>query len=278
MKMLHGISKIIPLVLVPGLTWGAYSDLSSTFSSDESVYFYDDFDDNSNGWSNIAVENGTGTAASGQATIGTDSESSESVWYASLSENDNVEVISTLDIGDSLDLSDGAISVYLRVRVNTNSVANRFTIGLNEEVGTQGNVAWFSVQPTIASTLSYRTNETGTQVTTSQDTYNFTDTVTFVNFKMTLTAIDEDSMSLDAFVFNTETDSYDSLVSSTVSSSRYDSGIFDTLRLQARFSGTDNLALFDAVAVTQIPEPASYAMFIGLIAVTGAVMKRRQHA
>ncbi|MGE9289789.1 MAG: hypothetical protein ACQKBT_02285 [Puniceicoccales bacterium] len=251
---------------------GALADLTDTISSSESILFSDDFNDNSNNWSDI----GTST---GEATIGQDPGGTGQTVYYPSNAGDGSETLSSINLGvSSPDLSNGTINAYMRVRVDANAANDRFYIGLSESGS-----AYFNnllIIPSSTSQVIYRKDD-GSQTVDNGNTpsINYPDTSTYLNFKISLTATDSDTTTITAFQYDGST--YVSILDAPITNGGYDTGIFDTLTIQSRnaeIGDTNSRSFFDALAVTQtpIPEPSAYALIISLGAITPILLRRRR--
>lgn len=238
-------------------------------SSGENLIFSDDFTNNANAWSNVSVVNGTGTATTGTPAI------NGGAWAPSIL-GDLGAVQSDYTFATALNVFDGPISLYMRVRVdNPNGTADgtKFQITFNESTGNR----FFNlvVRDGAAGFIEYR-DAGGQGASTATSTYNYTDNTTFVDFKVTLTPGADVSQlaTAEAFRFNTATSTYDSigLVSNAVD---LDTGLFNRLNINNR-NGTDGGVFFDSVAVTQIPEPSTFAAIIGVFVLLGTLVRRKR--
>lgn len=242
-------------------------------SDGESLIFSDDFADNSNGWTNVAVVNGTGTATSTQAAI------TGGAWTPSL--QDGQAVSSNYTFASAIDAFNGPISLYMRVRVESPSGTpdgTKFQITLNESTGNR--FFRLVVRDNSSGFIEYR-NASGLGISSSISSFNFTDNTTFFDFKITLTpGADVDAMaSAEAFRYNTGTSTYDSIgsVSDVID---LQTGLFNLVQLNNR-NGTNGAVRFDSVAVStmsNIPEPSAFAGLLGLAGLASAVGRRRRAA
>ena len=212
------------------------------------VIFEDAFTNNDNGWSNI----GTGT---GQATIGIDSVTGASVWYAS--NDDNAVVESSLILPHTADISLGAIELFMRIRGDRNDGAgnNRFLISL-QETDSGGRFAALTVRPGHTPYMQ-GLDSSGATVTMVLNSWSYPDFVNFVDFRLTLTDNGDSSMLVEAFKKESTDIAFVSMGSSMTVD--FSSGVFDDLKIYSRNATGDNLAYFDSVSVGGISpvEPAN---------------------
>ena len=240
-KQLLPNRRFATLATIIGLcAWGIHVQAS--------VIFEDDFNNNDNGWSSIGT-------ASGEGTIGTDpGASSASVLYAS--NNDNIGVTAGLIMTNQVNIANGDIDVFMRVRVDLNGGSdNRFVIAL-KETGSGGRFASLTIRPGHTSYMQ-GLNSSGATITSSTTAFSYPDFVNFVDFRMTLSSNGDGSMDLEAFK-KTSTDS--DFVSFITLNTDFSSGVFDDLSVYIR-NGTDKPAYFDSVSVEQVPEPATISLF-----------------
>lgn len=210
--------------------------------ANETVAFTDNFATGANGWT------GMGPATT-QATAGPDAVTGRGVWAPSVN-SDNGQVTSTYALPQGLNIANGMISVYARVRVDdiNNVDSNRFQITLTEQ-SPNNRYGSMTVRPGNTSNLGYR-NSAGTATSATTSSYTFPNTTDFVDFKLTLTNNGGGSMTLNGYYYNASTGAWVSLGS--FGSADIDSGIFSSLSIFSRnASGGSNRVYFDSVLVTQ---------------------------
>lgn len=216
----------------------------------ENIVFQEDF---ANaylmGWSNIAA----GTL---KATIGPDpAMTTLNAWYPSV--NDGSTVTSEVTLPAAMNLANGPIAVYMRVRVdggNAAPEANRFSVTLTE-IATNRNGS-LTIRPGANANIGYRNSAgTGLPVTPNGLVYSFP-TPTYQDFRLVFTNTSPggtsmgDYLKLEAFCYNTTTATYVSLGS--VSGANLVSGKFNKLGLMSRNgSAPSRRGYFDSVIVTQ---------------------------
>jgi hypothetical protein len=251
----------------------AQVDAEIILSDGERTVFQETFTDNSNGWSNVAVVNGTGTTTSGLADI------TGGNWQPSVA-GDADDLYSSVVLSESLDITQGAISLYMSVKVDTFSSgdANRFSLSLNEAGSGTVKFVDLLLRPGYGGKIEYRDavgSGTGTDFITADDEMIATGVGNYTTFKLTLTADPAgvgSPATAEGFYFDESEGEYVSF--GIVESGVYlDSGLFDTLSIFARNadpsgeSGTGGVS-FDEIVVTQIPELSSSALLLG----TGALL------
>ncbi len=222
----------------------------------ENIVFQDDFSNgNLKGWSNIAT-------GSGKAFIGSDpGGSGADVWYPG-NNSDGVAVSSALTLPLDMDLADGTLAIYMRVRVDGgNSIpdGNCFSVTLTEKApGTR--LGALKIRPGSNSVITYR-NSSGTGVSSNGLTYSFpSGSSTFQDFRLEFSMTDASTppgnyLNLKSSYYNSATGTYVSL--GNVNGAHISSGIFNQFSIYSRNSG--GRAYFDSVVVTQKGSPrASY--------------------
>ena len=230
---------------------GSYTDavypLLSPTSTQEQVMLAEPFANSVNGWTGLGP-------ASGQASVGTPSSGSgTSVWYPNLV--DGVMVTSSLTLSRSLALTNGDISVYMRVRVNgTNGNpnwgdTNRFSISLGE-VSPGTRFGQLTIRPGTNAQLVYK-DVGGTDTTSNLTTYAYANTNTYVDFRLMLAKNPDSSMTLSAAYYNTGSGDYASLGS--VTNANISSGILNTLTISCR--NLIGRTYFESVMVAQEGSP-----------------------
>ncbi len=103
------MNSIAYLSLIGSLFTAVTLSAQISISEGEAVVFTESFDNNYAGWTNVAIIDGVGEAATKQAKI------AGGVWVPTI-ENDGGEVRSSVDLNE-LDLADGALSLYMNVNV-----------------------------------------------------------------------------------------------------------------------------------------------------------------
>ncbi len=218
-----------------------------TISSGEKVLFSDDFPDNRNFWSPVAVINKTGSPATGNGTI------INSEWGPSIA--DLKSVSSSVTIKPVPNLKNGPISVYMMVRVDDGEGIdnNRFGLSLHEPDDLRGFIQLMT-RPANKGFLEYR-DENGAGASTSIDSASeiFRSTSSPRAFKFTVTpsADGKGPASAEAFYEDTKTKKYVSL-GSAKNAVWLKSGELPKLTLWVR-NGDNGAVWFDAVIVTQAP-------------------------
>lgn len=238
----------------------------------ETVFFSDEFTDNSNAWTNVTVVNGTGVAATGASKI------DSGTWSPSIL-GDSGAITSVHTFSQTLNVMNSPISLYMRVRVdNPSGTADgtKFQIDLSESTGNR--FFRLVVRDGSSGFIEHR-NTSGGGASTATTSYNYTDNTTFVDFKITLTPGTDVNQpaNAEAFRYNTVTASYDSIgISSAVD---LDTGLFNKLTIYNR-NGTNGGVYFDSVVVTTatIPEPAAAATLAGMLVLLGTAARRRRSA
>jgi hypothetical protein len=232
----------------------------------ETVKFNENFDNNYAGWSNVAIVNGQGSAATKQAKI------EGGVWVPSV-DSDGGSVRSSADLNE-LDLLAGAISIYMNVQVEDvldNPANARFGFELVGVGGGRDSRFTFQIEPGNGvakqfSYLQYRLPEGKSMTDNLGMTYAngiMVDPNAYYTFKLTITSVADGLAKLEAFYYDTATSSYQPFPGDTNGvGSAYatigeglDAGIFNALRINSRngsaISSGSNAAHFDQVVVTQ---------------------------
>ncbi len=204
------------------------------------VIFQEDFSHgNANSWTNIA-------AGTTKATIGPDPGwFGATVWYPSV-ESDNGSVVSLLTLPTALDLENGPISVYARVRVDGgNNIGSRFGVTATEaSPGTRS--ASFTIQPTGSTLFGYR-NASGSAVNASKTGYLFpSGASSFQDFRMVLTKTAASTMTIEVSYYNTTAGAYVSLGSAT--DANFSTGLFNQFTISSR--NAPYRAYFDSFTVS----------------------------
>jgi hypothetical protein len=211
------------------------------------VVFSDDFTDNRNGWTQVAVVNGKGKAVARHAAI------IDSAWSASTpggaSITSGVESSHMLDT--PLSVTDGPVSIYMSVRVDSarGGDANRFGIVMREPSG--GSFIGLVIRPGINGFIQYR-NQEGKPTTAKLKGSSLPNPAAYYHFKLTLGAawsVDGTISRAEAFYYDEATGAYESL-GSVDDLIPLKAGVLETLVIQSR-NGDDGLAAFDSVAITQ---------------------------
>ncbi len=264
---------VVSLVLFASLmsTASVKADVISV-SSGEIVMFNDTFADNSNGWSNIAVLNGTGTATSGKAAIGSGE------WTPSIPDN-HTGVTSVTTNFSALDLSAGAISLYMNVNVEDyykNPAHSRYGIKLYNS-GAGGGSFDFEIMPNNGTITNQEPYIQYTAAAGGSQTDYFGSTTSIIkngldyySFKMTITAAETAGQAnIQTYYYDDDNSSYvawgtNSVLAGTGTGLTTD--LFNTLTIYNRngnaISGGSDAAKFSQVTVTQVPEPGSIAMML----------------
>jgi hypothetical protein len=95
----------------------------------ETVVFSEDFDNNAQEWRGVAVVNGVGTPAAGKAAIGIDpGGTGESVFYYST--NSTTALESWANLSFPVNLADGNVAMYFRVRTSDTNSNDSFRLRL----------------------------------------------------------------------------------------------------------------------------------------------------
>ncbi|MBN1669749.1 MAG: hypothetical protein JXR37_01870 [Kiritimatiellae bacterium] len=177
----------------------------------EHVVFSDDFEDNAEGWSNVAVVNGSGTPAADKAAIGPDPGSpAANVLYASAPDGATA-VQPEIVFGDRVNLTRGPANLYVRMRSDNGDTYDRVIMTLQNPAGIYGQIR---IKPTNggggAEHLRYR-NGSGTD-----DGVNFygDDSITFPNsnayeiVRLKLYQSGADETTLEAWTWDPEGGAY----------------------------------------------------------------------
>jgi hypothetical protein len=240
-----GLSATSALAVLPQLPRG---------DNAENIVFQDDFDYNttnanvnapSKGWSNVVT-----TPATGKATIGTDPiNPAVTAWYPSINSN-GTGVTSLVTLPAGLDVRDGPIAAYMRMRLDAT------TGGYNNAILFR----LFEKAPSTTTTIfQYLPGGAAYLFASPQNgfigTYVLPNTSTYVDFRMVLTSTGANTMKVEAFRYDTVNSTYVSLGSK--SGVATNANIFDRLDLTSYNSatGTANRAYFDSVMVTQVGSP-----------------------
>ncbi|MBC2604316.1 hypothetical protein [Puniceicoccus vermicola] len=240
-------------------------------SEGDAILFSDDFNDNSSGWTNISVVNGTGVATSGTGEI------DASAWSPA-APGDNSEVASTLVLPESVNVLDGDISVYFRVSAFDVSVieVNKFSVRFSESTGDR--LFGTTQRPMAAqvSSLDYR-NSSGGFVTSNLSSEAPMVSEEYMDMKLSLSLNGEsvdDGATIQMYYFDTTSSDYVSLV--MVSSGvDLNTGIFNKLYINSR-NGADGAVSFDSIVVAQaIPEVSSFALIAAMVALSILGVRRR---
>jgi hypothetical protein len=245
LALLLGLSATSAFAVLPQLPRG---------DNTENIVFQDDFDYKttnadvnapSKGWSNVVT-----TPASGKATIGTDpANPAVTAWYPSINSN-GTGVTSLVTLPAGLDVRDGPIAAYMRMRLDstTGGYNNGILFRLYEKA------------PSTTTTIfQYLPGGAAYLFVSPQNgfigTYVLPNTSTYVDFRMVLTSTGANTMKVEAFRYDTVTSTYVSLGSK--SGVATNANIFDRLDLTSYNSatGTTNRAYFDSVMVTQVGSP-----------------------
>ena len=213
-------------------------------SPGERVVFSDDFADNRNQWSAVAVVNKTGAPATIQAAI------ANSEWTSS--KQDSIAVTSTVVLKSPLRLKSGPVSVYLSVKVTdlNGTDGNRFGVALNEPAPNRGFVRLLT-RPSANGFIEFRDSAGAGQSTPIESPRRVFDGVGTGVFKLTIkpAADGKSPAAAEAFYYNPKTKAYQSLgaVESQVS---LPGGELNSVTLFFR-NGENGPVLIDSVAVTQ---------------------------
>ena len=211
----------------------------------ERVVFTEDFADNRNTWSAVAVLGKTGKPANGQAAL------ADSCWTPSI--QDSGAVLSTAPLKPAIKLQDGPVSVYFAASVANpeGTEGNRFGVAINEAESARGFVRLI-VRPAASAFLEYRDIGGAGQSASIQTTQAaFTTGSGPRNFKFTITpsADGRAPATAEAFAYDPKTKAYVSLgaVQNLVS---LKTGEFQSLTLFSR-NGDQGVVWIDSVVITQ---------------------------
>lgn len=213
-------------------------------SPNEVVLLDENFTDNNNLWSNVAIINGGGVATTGQADI------SNGNWKPSI-EADHKGVSSVIDT--DYDLSEGSISVYYDVAVGhyRSLSGGRFGIRLDDQDNYKRFVC--HIYPGGAGIVQYMSNGAKTDFKLSSSEGIISNEV-FTTFKVTISApngVDAPG-TLETFYYDDVNRSYQSL--GVVDNVDLGDGVLDNLLIFSRNgAGADTAANFSQVVVTQTP-------------------------
>jgi hypothetical protein len=292
------IKEIVCLTAIGMLMAMAITEGQIAVSEGEVIQFQDDFSDNSNGWTKVAIVNGVGVATSGQAQI------ANGIWKPSV-DSDGSGVSSVVRLS-TLNLLDGPISIYMRVRVEDilyNPANARYGITLVGPGGAYDAKFDLQIEPGNGvanqySYLQYRSASGGTVTDNLGNTYDtgiITDPSAFYTFKLTVTAAAEVGMAnIQAYYYDENTSSYVDFPGGTDGANRALArvgtgnhvNLLSSLSINSRNGSStsirggrtaSNAAEVDEVVVTQdIPEPASAGLLLGVLATSLAVVRRRR--
>ena len=218
-------------------------------SPGERIVFSDDFTANANAWTNIAVINGTGTGATGKASL------TQSDWGPSIADRKSVSSAYVFKTPLNVSAGAGTVSVYMRVRVDQPDgiETNRFSVTLNESIGAPSCFVRLEIRPADTGSLSFR-NAAGTAefVKTSVTRGFFKTFEDYRVFKLTLRVTDglKGAITTEGFYFDAKTAKYVSLGAVPPGKILLRNGIFDRLVMDNR-NGEGGPAWFDSVVVTQ---------------------------
>lgn len=236
-------------------------------SSGEISIFSDDFTDNANNWTAVSVVNGSGTATSATASI------DNGVWSPAFA-GDKTAVNSVYHFDNDINVLNGPISLYMRVRVDETSKSDgsRFSITMDESTGSR--FVRLQVRPAASGSIEYRDN-TGGGASTETTSIAFSNASTFYDFKVTLTPGSDlaEPASAEAFYYDTDLVSYVSIGSAS-NLVYLNTGIFDRITINSR---NDGAAYFDSVAITTaIPEPSNAAVLAGGLVLLSVLTRRHR--
>jgi hypothetical protein len=221
----------------------AQADLPQ-LSGDETVLFKEDFAQNSNHWNPVAVVNEEGDAQAGMAAI------AGSAWTASVP-SDGDDFSSQIQFSESVDLSNGPISVYMRARTSNpmGTDGSRFSFMFKEAMSNR--FFGFLVRPFESGMLQYRDIDGGGS-NTKVGRILFDDTYTDIDFKVTLTppASEATMASVEAFIYDVEIAAYVSL-GSALDLVDLDAGTFNELSLYSRNGVEEGAVYIDSIVITQ---------------------------
>lgn len=237
------MSRLAPLLAALALLPIAALATLPPVTPGERVVFSDDFADNRNQWSSVAVVNKVGAGVTTQAAIG------NSEWTASL--EDSVAATSTAILKTPLNLKNGPVSVYLAARVdNPEGVeGNRFSVSLNEPEGRRGFVR-FVTRPAANGFLEFRDAAGAGQSVASQSTRALFRADVAQIIKLTIRpAADAKSLaSAEVFFYDMKSRTYQSVAAADGVVAL--GGELRSLSLFSR-NGADGLVWIDSVVVTQ---------------------------
>lgn len=213
----------------------------------ERALFTEDFADNRNTWSSVAVIGKTGTPANGQATL------ADSSWTPSIA--DSGTVTSTAPIKPAIKLQNGPVTVYFSVSVldSEGTEGNRFGVAVNESEGTRGFVRLLT-RPAAGGFLDYRDHTGSAQSTPVEGARAYFATGTGMrHFKFTITpAVDGRSpATVEAFRYDPKAKVYVSLGIAD-KAALLKSGELQSVTLWAR-NGENGAIWIDSIVVTQSP-------------------------
>jgi len=235
------------LLLVSLLAVTAATAALPPIAPGERALFTEDFADNRNLWSSIAVIGKTGKPATGQATL------ADSSWTPSIA--DSGTVTSTAPIKPSIKLQNGPVTVYFSVSVldPDGTEGNRFGVALNESEGTRGFVRLL-IRPAAGSFLDYRDHTGGAQSTPVEGARAYFATGTGMrHFKFTITpaADGRSPATAEAFRYDPKTKVYVSLGMADKAVG-LKTGDFQSVALWSR-NGDNGVIWIDSIVVTQSP-------------------------
>jgi hypothetical protein len=211
--------------------------------ANERVLLTENFDQNYNAWSHVAVVNAVGTAMTGEAEI------SNGVWKPSV-EADNNGVTSMIDT--TFDLSAGDISVYFKAAVggHRTEAGGRFGIRLNENDAHKRFV--FHVYPGTNGIVQYKSNGATTDLKLASSR-NVVSSGSFVTYKLVISAPNGVGApgSIEAFYYDEQSASYVSFGQVTGSVDLGDA-VLDSLMVFSRNGlNADTAARISQLIVTQ---------------------------
>jgi hypothetical protein len=261
------INCVFPYACAASLALAAGSlQAQISISAGETVLFQDSFDNNDNGWSNIGTTDSSASISGGFWTP-----------YAPVS---GEAVNSSASFDTAINLADGDVSVYFSASVVNRYSNERFGVNLTDEnsqagfviqAGTSGN--GYFTYTTVSDSNANQWN--------SDLSPTFIVNTGFLDYKLTISANGQDGSGTDIYSATFLVYGYDDGTGNdygvvyTMSQDMYfEGGMMDELSLYVRNQGAT--VKFDEVVVTQIPEPSTTGLLLGLAGLSLIAVRRRR--
>lgn len=210
----------------------------------ETVVFSDDFADNNNKWTSVAGVNGSGEPIVKHASI------ADSFWGPSIV-SDGKDVASNAYLPKIVDLADGPISVYFRVRTENpkGTDGSRFEITLRESTG--NHLVTLSFRPALPVGIAYRDPAgKGTRTNVGSTSRLFKKPDALVSFKLVVSpGKDRFPATAEVFYYDEAKAAYASL-GKAADVVNLTTGKFNRLSIFSR-NGDKGATWFDSMVVAQ---------------------------